>query len=272
MALTQREKRNLKRKISKITREGDKLDKETAKSFFRILRDTRRRINTGILEAPELDVVWLTRIRDSVDEHIVSFRDRITGDLLDKESTSWLQGIRMVDEPLGTAGITLAIPSVSEELLRTLQFDSTDLITGLSDDMRSKVRTTLNRAVLGELKPEQAIKRINSELELIGNRGEKIVRTEVGRSFSIANQARQSQAQEILPQLKKQWQISEVARTRDGHREANGQIRDINKSFDIRNDRTGVIDKLMFPRDPTAPPEQVIKCRCTSLPYMEEWE
>ncbi len=60
-------------------------------------------------------------------------------------------------------------------------------------------------------------------------------------------------------QLQKEWAAVEDARTRETHRQADGQTVDMNERFTVggyRMDRPG---------DPSAPAEEVINCRCTLL-------
>ncbi len=93
-----------------------------------------------------------------------------------------------------------------------------------------------------------------------------IVRTELGRAYSVAGQQRFDQAHEVLPGLQKQWRRSGKIHSRASHDRADGQVRDVDKPFDV----AGV--QLRFPRDPLAPAQETINCGCTSLLFMASWE
>jgi hypothetical protein len=67
-----------------------------------------------------------------------------------------------------------------------------------------------------------------------------------------------------VPGLKKQWITAEDERVRGPHKEAHLQIRDIGELFEVGG------ESLMMPRDPAGSPENVINCRCQSVPYIEE--
>jgi len=273
LPLTPTEKRAIKRKVDKLIKDNIKLEGRAAKDFARLLRRTRNRIQGEIIGAEAWEAAYLSRIKDSIDTHIISFRDTMRDQLNDTELQSWMQGISSVDEPFGIAKIDIGIPAaVSEEQLLALQSGTEELITGLSGDMRSKVRVALDQAILGEMTPSQASKRVNSILGVMGDRGEKIVRTEVGTAFSIAGQIRKEQAQEVVPKLKKQWLTFIDARTRPSHIKINGQIREVDKPYKLYNDRTGSWEYPMYPRDPVLEASNRVHCRCDSVAYMEEWQ
>jgi uncharacterized protein with gpF-like domain len=88
----------------------------------------------------------------------------------------------------------------------------------------------------------------------------------------MASQIRQQEYNKALPGLKKQWLTTIDGRERPSHAEANGQIKNIDEPFDLRNDRTGEIEHPMFPGDPVLSPENRVNERCVTIPYMEDWE
>ncbi len=70
----------------------------------------------------------------------------------------------------------------------------------------------------------------------------------------------------MLPGLQKQWRRSGKIHSRTSHDRADGQVRPVDKPFDV----AGV--QLRFPRDPLGPAKETINCGCTSLPFMATWE
>ena len=61
-----------------------------------------------------------------------------------------------------------------------------------------------------------------------------IVRTELGRAYSLAGQQRMEQASEVLPGLRKQWRRSGKLRARLTHDAIDGQLRDADKPAGAR--------------------------------------
>jgi hypothetical protein len=84
-------------------------------------------------------------------------------------------------------------------------------------------------------------------------RSEMIARTETHGASTAANH---EAARAIEMPVQKQWLAAGGDRTRDDHRDANMQIRNLNDPFTVG----GVA--LMYPGDPTGPADQVINCRC----------
>lgn len=63
---------------------------------------------------------------------------------------------------------------------------------------------------------------------------------------------------------KKEWLATQDDRTRDAHIEANGQVVGIDEPFIVDG------EELMYPGAPTGSAGNVIQCRCTVLPVLEE--
>ena len=58
---------------------------------------------------------------------------------------------------------------------------------------------------------------------------------------------------------RREWLAALDDRTRDDHREAHGQERDLDEPFDVGG------EALDFPGDPSASPEQIVNCRCSQV-------
>lgn len=143
----------------------------------------------------------------------------------------------------------------------------TDRISNIGVTVANRINSELGLAAIGAQTPSQAAGKIAGILETGGRtRALTIVRTELGRAFSVAGQARFEQAAEVLPGLKKQWRRSGKLHSRPDHDIADGQTQAVMDPFLVGGER------LMFPRDPAASAKQTINCGCTSLPLMESWE
>lgn len=67
--------------------------------------------------------------------------------------------------------------------------------------------------------------------------------------------------------IRKRWihnpHLSKAARwIRKTHKAMNGKTVGIDEYFNVRDETTGNINKMLHPHDPSAPPEQVIACHC----------
>jgi hypothetical protein len=95
-------------------------------------------------------------------------------------------------------------------------------------------------------------------------RAETIARTETTR---VLNTARQETTMQVVDDagipvddVVRTWSATDDNRTRDTHREMDGQERGLNEPFDSPSGA-----QLMYPGDPEAPAEEVINCRCAVL-------
>lgn len=102
--------------------------------------------------------------------------------------------------------------------------------------------------------------------EIIPNRSMVIARTETGTITNwIQNLiARDTQSQGVT--LEKEWASLRDTRTRPTHREADGQRVALDEPFQVGE------ALLMFPLDPSGPPEEVIECRCGVLYHVVDEE
>ena len=65
------------------------------------------------------------------------------------------------------------------------------------------------------------------------------------------------EAQRMGIRVQKRWMSTLDGRTRDAHRDLDGQVQDVDKPFDSD------LGAIMFPGDPSAAPGNVYNCRCT---------
>lgn len=94
--------------------------------------------------------------------------------------------------------------------------------------------------------------------EMADWRARRIARTETHTAANIG----QYEAAKASPlEYVKEWLATEDARTREDHALANGQQVGLDEPFLIGPDKI----EMMYPGDPSAPPGQIINCRCTAL-------
>jgi hypothetical protein len=100
----------------------------------------------------------------------------------------------------------------------------------------------------------------------IAARAETITKTEMGRVFSTAAQKRMEEASRHVAGLEKQWiHAGHPKHARPGHEAAHGQHVPVGEPFNVGG------TKMMYPRDPAAPLDEVINCGCDHVPYHARW-
>ncbi len=146
------------------------------------------------------------------------------------------------------------------------EFANGIIATELSSIARASIRRIQNVIVKG-LQDGESIPQIAKRIDaiygdnFIPHRSALIARTETIRASNFGSQ--QGAAQTGLP-LEKEWIATPGPRTRDGHANADGQLRELEAPYEVDN-ASGQSENLMFPGDISlgASASNVINCRCT---------
>ena len=247
-----------------------------------------------------------------------------------KEINSFLQngfdlGQNVTANALRAVDLPVAFPSVSPAVLATISRDAIIVMDELFSDLGTNILSEINKAAVGLTPSSTAIRRVSKLIqtspEVVDGlrkrikatfQAEEIVRTEIGRVFSVAQQTSSEQLTEIIPDLRKSWLTVGDTRTRIGHRNAErkyaiggdvGPIPIKSKFTVVDHSRTGitkfltlggkvqpgggkrvakvgtytrrgglVTDKMLHPRDPGASAGNVIQCRCVVIDVIPEIE
>ena len=210
----------------------------------------------------------MPNIRQSIDRTLGEIGEELGRRGSGHLATAHGLGVDLIDAPLKAGGIRIAgiMPDVDLRQLMAMRTFLVDRMKDVTVEMATKVKRHLGLVMIGALSPGDAATGIAGMVNGGRGRAITIMRTEMGRAFSVATQERQTQAAEILPGLKKQWRRSGKVHSRTAHDLADGQIVDVDKPFIVG----GV--PLMYPRDPKAPAKETVNCGCVQLPHMEHWE
>lgn len=151
----------------------------------------------------------------------------------------------------------------TEAFARTQLAETKNLLARIPDEIYNLVFAELTEGINeGEHIPELAA-RIDRVLETSGserwkNRARVIAITETNRAYNAGAYAAALRSQQLeRTTLYKQWIASRDERTRPTHRAADGQRVPVSQPFIVGD------SPLMFPGDPTGPPDEVINCRCS---------
>jgi len=182
-------------------------------------------------------------------------------------------GVEQMTAALKAGGTSLSIgagPMLSRAFIAVAYQSLPLMITDISTEATSKIGRILRQAVLAQRTPFDAMQEIGTITGkgVFGSalvRGETILRTEYGRIAQTANHAALSDVAQDNPTLHKEWSAIIDGRTRPTHAKADGQIRDVDKPYDL-----GGYPGL-YPHDPQLPAEESINCRCISVAQDASW-
>lgn len=122
-----------------------------------------------------------------------------------------------------------------------------------ADDVRKLIYDTV---MDGPYSVDKIQKALQAEYPFGNSRARMIARTEVLSSQSAGTFANDLQFFYDGMVIGKEWHSTHDNRTRDDHKEADGQVRRFDQPFDVGG------EQLMFPRDEAGSAKQVIQCRC----------
>lgn len=246
---------------------------EAVSEILKLLQKFQREIRSamGRIDGDKFDAVQMRRMNQLIDASIADFRERAGLVVRQRSTIAAKTGEAYWKKTAGALGgeTSLVAPVLSDSMLSVITNLSTELIKGLSDEVASKTKAVLQRAVLGTQTPFQAMKQLST---VIGQRGqsgafysaERIVRTEMGRAYNgadklIGNQIADARPDD-LPKLVKVWISTNDDRTREAHRIANKQVVDYDDKFSVDG------EKIDWPIvDPSASPSNTINCRCFAI-------
>ena len=268
--------RRLKGERSRRQRALPRIQRDTAAEVTRLLKRAEHDIRATLAGTPsDYHAFILPQLQASIHQALGQLGADARAAAEAGATRAWRAGIDLVDAPLDAAlgldvpGFRVAtlLPAVDTRQLMAMRPFLTGKMRGVSTALADRINTELGLAMIGTRNTGETTARIAGLLKTGGRtRALTIVRTELGRAYSIATQERMSQAAGILPGMRKQWRKSGKLHSCPAHDAADGQTREVDKPFVVGG------TQLMFPRDPAASASETINCGCQQLPWMESWE
>jgi hypothetical protein len=216
----------------------------------------------------EFQAWQLPQIRASIERELRDVSDLLAKTASTGAGNAWDLGVGLIDEPLEAGGMRIAglLPDIDTRQLLAMRSFMVDRMKDVTANAAGRAASQIGLVMIGTQTPSQAVDAIAATIESGRGRAVTILRTEMGRAFSVAAHERQQDAVAVLPGMRKQWRRSGKLHSRPGHDLADGQVVEVDKPFLVN----GV--EMMYPRDPSAPATETINCGCVSLPFMEHWE
>jgi len=268
------------KRVDKFLDLNEKLTGRESKKLVRLVKDARNEITQAIRNVPltEWQMYYLPQLRDQLDLRLVELESRLINQA--KASTSEMFGysVDKADELSKAAGaIDLPRVVVDPEVLEATQTLTGELIKTVPNDLRRRLGNRLALGLMEQKSAQQVAKEMVEDFDLSAPQADKIARTELLRTQSLAQEKRFEQIVELDPEMKKAWKWSgkPLPGGRTGHAEAEAIYManpiPFNERFSVSSVAGGPKVQMLFPRDPTAigDPKQVaantINCGCVHL-------
>lgn len=184
---------------------------------------------------------------ETVSEYLAnSYHDGFIGTMYDLHG----QGIPLIF-PIDQEAVVAAVQQetkLSEPLYTAMGKDITDL--------KKKITGEISRGLSSGQMYGEITRNIASWARIPKNNAARIARTEAHRIQVKATADAQFRAKEKGADVVKQWDASLDKKTRDSHRQVDGEIRELDEKFS---------NGLRYPGDPNGGAGEVINCRCALL-------
>ncbi|HJR01845.1 MAG TPA: hypothetical protein VKA83_09450 [Methylomirabilota bacterium] len=259
----------------------DRLPDEAVRAMLTALEQARQMVlaELAVLDPASYASFRLAQTQAGITDVMARFVEQYQSAVSPAQLAMWDAGAGLAAEPLVRAGLMFHVPIPSRRLLEAARAYQASLITGLAGDAITQISTALRAGVLRGQSVYEVMQAVAGSLAgpsvfaSIAQRAETITRTELGRVQSIANQAALEDAKGFVPDLQKQWQHSgNMGRwRREGHVEAEGQIREPDARYRVRPQPGQPYEDLLYPRDPAGSARSTIGCGCLSAPYRAAW-
>lgn len=159
-------------------------------------------------------------------------------------------------------GIPLVFPIDQKAVVDAIQADtnlSEDLYTAMGKDiteLKKKITGEISRGLSSGQMYSEIARNIAGWARIPKNNAMRIARTESHRIQCKATMDACHKAKTKGADIVRQWDASLDGKTRDSHRQIDGEIRELDEPFS---------NGLMYPGDPSGAAKEVINCRCALL-------
>ncbi len=128
---------------------------------------------------------------------------------------------------------------------------------------QKKLNNAITQGIIQGESLDKISKRISDKLASTNeNKMKTFARTAMTGAQNSGRQMQLENAQKLDIEVQKEWMATLDARTRDSHRDMDGEKVDVGKEFS---------NGLMFPGDPNGAPAQTYNCRCTMVSDVKKY-
>lgn len=146
------------------------------------------------------------------------------------------------------------VPFVANEQARLYLIDTANRMVATTEGTWARARGQLIEGFAAGESIEELSARLTSVTNWSTSRAATVARTEI---ISASNAGALAEIRTVNPDASKQWMATKDDRTREWHREADGETVLLGGTFTVGG------EELDFPGDPEGRPDNIINCRCT---------
>lgn len=179
--------------------------------------------------------------------------DRLGGMYLSGGVSAWIQapGTEALSEATATAWTEV----VNQQAVSYAQTATNRLTGPVSDSIWNDLKLKVSKAIETGASTERLTAEIQTMSAFATYRAETIARTEVNGAYNAGTYESNQTLGDVGP-VEKYWIATGDDRTRETHREADGQVRAFADPFSIGG------SEMLYPHDPAGPAKEIVNCRC----------
>lgn len=259
------------RALDNAASKGVRLEAATARKMIEDLRAYRAGLVDRIASANTFEIRRLGDLQDAIEKLTDRLEEQLVTGLVDGMKQGFTLATKAASSASQILGVQIGGVGLTPATISAMNALAAQRVLKFSDTIRSRINTSIMRGVLGEKSPFEVIQMIRVDIGGKDNKGqafwsaERIARTEVGRVQSAAQQERFAQINDRAPGTTgKIWVTEKDVRVRASHVRAGRQYRIGGTPGPIPVEEAFIVGgaDLMYPLDPSGPPEEVIECRC----------
>lgn len=186
----------------------------------------------------------------------------INDEMTNVYSTNWKFMTEKIQEGVFPVLSKSEIKAILSQQITPFKKLAIDTLKNSAQIKERLTRELISGIMEGESIPQIA-KRVRGTFETNLSRSIAIAQTETTRVENSARQDTANQAAKSGLPMKKKWVATKDSRTRDAHRNADGQVVDYDKPFVVGG------EELMYPGDENGSAKNVIRCRCTMVSFVD---
>lgn len=242
--------------------------KEIEKQYEQALRDINDRIRLIVSDDLTQSKIYQLNYQKALRAQVKGILEKLHSD--EYATIQQFLNHTYTDAFVGTAynlagqGIPLMLPVNQASAIKAIMTDS-KISKGLYDSLgvdvnglKKSISAEITRGIASGMPLEDIARNISNATKAPYSRAKSIVYTEGHRVQQASTFDAQQAAKTKGASVVKQWDASLDGRTRETHRELDGQIREVDEPFEANG------QKAMFPGDFGDPAEDC-NCRCVSL-------
>lgn len=253
-------------KYQEILESVDHLDEAGVQKALKLLEELREyverefgRTDWEVYRAKQL----LEAIRSATDD----FRERYWEDTKRRQESAFELGLKLFKD----LNLGLNWAGIWRKGFENYSQNGLHFITDLSGDMRKQLGREVLLTTSGMQTPTAAMQNARDLLgggKKAANRAQAIVRTEVGRNFSMSTLLSLEDSAEFIPELLKMWlhaPLGSSKYSRPAHVAMHGHTAEVNGYFWFPG------GAMRCPHDPLGPASETVHCKCRLIAYHPEW-